>query len=69
MRVHEKLLKIRSSKIKVISIFSRAKRPALPRGRPPRGLFPLFAELTALDGVGPKTARLFGRLEIAHPRT
>jgi ATP-dependent DNA helicase RecG len=33
----------------------------------PEVLFPLFAELTALDGVGPKTARLFARLDIAHP--
>jgi ATP-dependent DNA helicase RecG len=33
----------------------------------PEVLFPLFADLTALDGVGPKTARLFARLEIAHP--
>ncbi|HRO12543.1 MAG TPA: ATP-dependent DNA helicase RecG, partial [Amaricoccus sp.] len=33
----------------------------------PTVLFPLFAELTALDGVGPKTARLLARMEIAHP--
>jgi ATP-dependent DNA helicase RecG len=33
----------------------------------PEILFPLFTELTALDGVGPKTARLFARMEIAHP--
>ena len=33
----------------------------------PEVLFPLFADLTALDGVGPKTARLFARMEIAHP--
>ena len=33
----------------------------------PEILFPLFTELTALDGVGPKTARLFARLDIAHP--
>ena len=33
----------------------------------PEVLFPLFAELTALDGVGPKTARLLARLDIAHP--
>ena len=35
----------------------------------PEVLFPLFAELTALDGVGPKTARLFARMDIAHPAT
>ena len=33
----------------------------------PEVLFPLFAELTALDGVGPKTARLLARLDVAHP--
>jgi ATP-dependent DNA helicase RecG len=33
----------------------------------PEALFPLFADLTALDGVGPKTARLLARLDIAHP--
>ena len=33
----------------------------------PEVLFPLFAELTALDGVGPKTVRLFERMEIANP--
>jgi ATP-dependent DNA helicase RecG len=33
----------------------------------PEVLFPLFAELTALDGVGPKTARLLARLDITHP--
>jgi ATP-dependent DNA helicase RecG len=33
----------------------------------PEVLFPLFAELTALDGVGPKTARLFARLDVAKP--
>ncbi len=33
----------------------------------PEILFPLFAELTALDGVGPKTARLFARLDVARP--
>ena len=33
----------------------------------PDVLFPLFAELTALDGVGPKTEKLLARLEIAHP--
>ncbi len=30
-------------------------------------LFPLFAELDALDGVGPKTTRLFARMEIEKP--
>jgi ATP-dependent DNA helicase RecG len=33
----------------------------------PEVLFPLFAELTGLDGVGPKTARLLARMEIVHP--
>jgi ATP-dependent DNA helicase RecG len=33
----------------------------------PAILFPLFAELTALDGVGPKTARLFARLGVERP--
>ena len=30
-------------------------------------LFPLFADLTALDGIGPKTARIFARLDITRP--
>ena len=30
-------------------------------------LFPLFAELTSLDGVGPKTAQLLARIEIDKP--
>ena len=33
----------------------------------PEILFPLFGELTALDGIGPKTARLLARLDVAHP--
>ena len=33
----------------------------------PDVLFPLFAELTSLDGVGPKVAKLFERIEIARP--
>ncbi len=33
----------------------------------PEILFPLFADLTALDGVGPKTAKLFEKLEITRP--
>ena len=33
----------------------------------PEVLFPLFAELTALDGVGPKTARLLARLDDRPP--
>ncbi len=40
-------------------------RPA-PSARP-EILFPIFAELTALDGIGPKTARTFARLEITRP--
>jgi ATP-dependent DNA helicase RecG len=30
-------------------------------------LFPLFSDLTALDGIGPKLARVFARMEIARP--
>ena len=33
----------------------------------PAVLFPLFSELTGLAGIGPKTARLLAKLEIAHP--
>ena len=33
----------------------------------PEVLFPLFAELTVLDGVGPKLARVFARMEITRP--
>ncbi len=36
-------------------------------GRPPI-LFPLFADLESLDGVGPKTARHLGQIEIEKPR-
>ena len=36
-------------------------------GRPPI-LFPLFAELETLDGIGPKTARLLAQLDITRPR-
>ncbi|MCX8509953.1 MAG: ATP-dependent DNA helicase RecG, partial [Rhodobacteraceae bacterium] len=35
--------------------------------RPP-ALFPLFADLETLDGVGPKTAKLFPALGIERPR-
>lgn len=34
----------------------------------PESLFPLFAGLETLDGVGPKTAQLLGQLDIASPR-
>ncbi len=37
------------------------------RGRPDY-LWPLFAELTALDGVGPKTAKHYGGLGVATPK-
>lgn len=37
------------------------------KGRP-ETLFPLFAGLETLDGVGPKTAKLFSQLEIEAPR-
>ncbi|MFT3974379.1 MAG: ATP-dependent DNA helicase RecG [Amaricoccus sp.] len=33
----------------------------------PEVLFPLFSELTGLDGIGPKTVRLYERMEIANP--
>ena len=33
----------------------------------PDVLFPLFADLTTLDGVGPKVAKLFERMEIGRP--
>ena len=38
-----------------------------PRGRPEL-LFPLFAELEALDGVGPKTAKLFRGIGVETPK-
>ncbi len=34
----------------------------------PEALFPLFADLTSLDGVGPKTVRALARLRIEKPR-
>jgi ATP-dependent DNA helicase RecG len=34
----------------------------------PEILYPLFAELTALDGIGPKTAKLLAALDLATPR-
>lgn len=34
----------------------------------PEALFPLFGALTALDGIGPKTAQTLGGLGIAKPR-
>jgi ATP-dependent DNA helicase RecG len=33
----------------------------------PEVLFPLFADLTGLEGVGPKTAQLFSRMEVSKP--
>jgi ATP-dependent DNA helicase RecG len=33
----------------------------------PEILFPVFADLTALDGVGPKTAKLFANLDVERP--
>ena len=39
----------------------------MTRGRP-EILFPLFAELTTLDKVGEKTAKLFEKLQITRPR-
>ena len=34
----------------------------------PEILFPLFAELTTLDGVGPKTAQHMAQIAIEKPR-
>ncbi|TYB89569.1 ATP-dependent DNA helicase RecG [Oceaniovalibus sp. ACAM 378] len=34
----------------------------------PEGLFPLFADLTGLDGIGPKTALIFGQMGVEKPR-
>ena len=39
----------------------------LPRGRPPV-LFPLFAELETLPGIGPKSAEAFSHMGIFRPR-
>ncbi len=38
-----------------------------PPGRPPV-LYPLFADLTTLDGVGPKTAKALEKMGLARPR-
>lgn len=34
----------------------------------PESLFPLFADLTKLDGVGPKTAQHLGQIDVIKPR-
>ena len=34
----------------------------------PEILFPLFAGLETLDGVGPKTARTFAQMDVEKPR-
>jgi len=39
----------------------------IPKGRP-EILFPLFAELESLDGVGPKTAKSYAGLNVTTPR-
>jgi ATP-dependent DNA helicase RecG len=39
----------------------------MSKGRP-EILFPLFADLTSLDGVGPKTAKLLEKLDVRLPR-
>ena len=39
----------------------------MTKGRP-EILFPLFAEITTLDGVGPKLAKLFEKLDLTRPR-
>ena len=36
--------------------------------RRPEILFPLFADLTQLDGVGPKTAQHFAKMDVTRPR-
>ncbi|MBB95809.1 MAG: ATP-dependent DNA helicase RecG [Rhodobacteraceae bacterium] len=38
-----------------------------PTGRP-EPLFPLFADLETLDGVGPKTAKHLGQMQVERPR-
>ena len=43
-----------------------AKDPPV-KGRP-EILFPLFSDLTKLDGVGPKTAQLFAQLHVEKPK-
>ena len=42
-------------------------RPAAPKGRPPV-LFPLFAGVETLPGVGPKAAEAFAALNVTRPR-
>ncbi|AHM04953.1 ATP-dependent DNA helicase RecG [Roseibacterium elongatum DSM 19469] len=44
-----------------------ADAPATPRGRP-EILFPLFAGLETLDGIGPKTAKHFKGLAVETPK-
>ncbi|MDG3042695.1 ATP-dependent DNA helicase RecG [Roseicyclus marinus] len=44
-----------------------AEAPTHPRGRPEE-LWPLFAELEALDGVGPKTAKHYKGLGVETPK-
>jgi ATP-dependent DNA helicase RecG len=34
----------------------------------PEVLFPIFAELPVLDGVGPKTAQIFAKMDVTRPR-
>ena len=34
----------------------------------PEALFPLFADLETLEGVGPKTAQAFGALGVTKPK-
>ena len=34
----------------------------------PEALFPLFAELTTLDGIGPKTAKHLAQIDVTRPR-
>ncbi|MFD1881109.1 ATP-dependent DNA helicase RecG [Paracoccus pacificus] len=42
-------------------------QPAPPKGRPPV-LFPLFADIETLPGVGPRAAKAFAQLNITRPR-
>ncbi|SES67261.1 ATP-dependent DNA helicase RecG [Oceanicella actignis] len=44
-----------------------AAKPVRARGRP-EILFPLFSEVTRLDGVGPKTAKALARAGLTRPR-
>ncbi|MGR3501240.1 ATP-dependent DNA helicase RecG [Pseudaestuariivita sp.] len=46
---------------------SKDDGPPVEKGRPP-ALFPLFAGLETLEGIGPKTAKAYEALRVAKPR-